>query len=253
MYVTPFDFHSIMLYRADTYSKNNKSVLTPRTEDDKIEPFKNGLTKYDQILLNRFYDCESVDKIKSTIFYENEKGIWYPQFINYHEIARAIKFSDSEHFVDDQVTDEYEKTDEKLDDPNEKEENENLAVDEDVDEVVDEGVDEGVDEDVDEEDNNGNNRRTYLQELLTESKLVGDKSTMVPDQENEQENLIVNEDDDGYGNKGTDLQDPHFENEEDVIESRSERRERLKENERRKRIERVKEKIRSYLETHKNY
>lgn len=91
-YLTPFDYESVMLYDKYVYSKNNEPVITAKIEGAKIQPSKGVLSKYDKVLLNRFYDCESVDKRKSKIFYEDEFGLSYPPVINYHEISRAKKY-----------------------------------------------------------------------------------------------------------------------------------------------------------------
>lgn len=91
-FVTPFDYNSIMMYHHDTFSKNGESVMTTKINGTKITPSQR-LTHYDRILLNRFYNCNSMDKQISKLFYETELG-WLQFIINYHEVARAKEYSD---------------------------------------------------------------------------------------------------------------------------------------------------------------
>lgn len=109
-YLTPFDYESVMMYDEYTCSKNNEPVITVKIEGAKIQPSRGVLSKYDIVLLNRFYDCESVDKRKSTIFYENEFGLFNPPVINYHEIARAIKYLVNRELVYEVTNNEEEPT-----------------------------------------------------------------------------------------------------------------------------------------------
>ncbi len=88
-YLTPFDYESVTLYSEYDFSINRKPVLTSKIKSAKIKPSQTALSKFDKILLNRFYECESVDKRKSSIFYEDEFGLRDPPVINYHEIERA--------------------------------------------------------------------------------------------------------------------------------------------------------------------
>lgn len=112
-YLTPFDFKSIMLYREFEFSINNKSVITPKIDGVKIDPAEIALTKYDRILLNRFYTCYSVDNKKSKIFYQSEIGIHFPPVINYHEIARSREYL---VLTDDYENGQNQKTDEEIHD-----------------------------------------------------------------------------------------------------------------------------------------
>lgn len=92
-YLTPFDFNSVMLYGEREFSINNKPVITSKMKGSEI-PLnrKTGLSKYDIILLNQFYDCHTANKTKSKIFYEDEGEIVYPWVVNYHEIERAKSY-----------------------------------------------------------------------------------------------------------------------------------------------------------------
>ncbi|KAG4074785.1 hypothetical protein HA402_006424 [Bradysia odoriphaga] len=116
-YWTPFDFNSIMLYDEDTFSANNKSVITSKIKGSTIPSHierNRGLSPYDVVLLNRFYDCNTVDKRKSKIFYETAVGMLYPKIVNFHEIQRA-----KDYFVLNVPRDvEQNQTGEELDDAN---------------------------------------------------------------------------------------------------------------------------------------
>lgn len=108
-----------MLYNEYEFSKNKKSVITPKVIGVEMPQFYNLLSKYDRILLNRFYNCKSIAKKKSTIFYENENDdrLAFPPIINYHEIARAKEYlldNDESMEFKTEEAEENEKTDEEL-------------------------------------------------------------------------------------------------------------------------------------------
>ncbi len=115
-YLTPFDYESVMLYSEYTFSINELPFMTATKDGEEIRPTSNVLSKYDKVLLNRFYNCESAENMKSIIFYEDEFGLSFPPVVNYHEIARA-KF----HFAEVDVVVEN-------------------AIDEDARQSVDDGV-----------------------------------------------------------------------------------------------------------------
>ncbi|XP_037025219.1 zinc metalloproteinase nas-6-like isoform X3 [Bradysia coprophila] len=112
-YLTPFDFNSVMLYNEDGFSANNKSVITSKIEGSRIPSSDRdrGLSPYDVILLNRFYDCNTVDKRKSKIFYETALGILYPKIVNFHEIQRAKDYIELNVPQDVELTQIVEKSD----------------------------------------------------------------------------------------------------------------------------------------------
>lgn len=111
-YLTPFDYESVMLCNEYMFS-NGQPFITPTIEGAKIQPSTAVLSKYDQILINRFYNCESVAKMKSKIFYEDEFGLSYPLVVNYHEIARAkVHFNEVDAVVENDIgVDDHQNTD----------------------------------------------------------------------------------------------------------------------------------------------
>lgn len=57
-FLTPFDFESVMLYNGFTDSINYKAVIKSKVEGQQFPVFRSkGMSKYDKILLNKFYDC----------------------------------------------------------------------------------------------------------------------------------------------------------------------------------------------------
>lgn len=105
-----------MLYSEDGFSINNESVITSKFSGAKIQP-SDSLSKYDKILLNEFYDCQSLDKKTSKIFYEKEDGLHF--IINYHEIERARKYLMSDTYSAIEVEENDEVLQESVEEHNE--------------------------------------------------------------------------------------------------------------------------------------
>lgn len=125
-YLTPFDFNSIMMYREDGFSINNESVITSKISGAKIQP-SDGLSENDKILLNQFYDCQSLDRKTSKIFYEKVDGLHF--IVNYHEIERAKQYLVSGRYVAIAVGKTEPVGDDKVENPTiDKEHNETLIV-----------------------------------------------------------------------------------------------------------------------------
>ncbi|XP_037025221.1 zinc metalloproteinase nas-4-like isoform X4 [Bradysia coprophila] len=113
-YLTPFDFDSVLLFSEHDFSINSEPVITSKKKGARIpSPVdrNRGLSNYDVILLNRFYDCQNVDRAKSKIFYENDIEILYPWVVNYHEIQLAKEYIEKNEPQDVEENQIYELSD----------------------------------------------------------------------------------------------------------------------------------------------
>lgn len=71
-YVRPFDFESIMLHGVNDDSINDRPVIISKIKDKKLPTFRlRGLSVFDKVLLNHFYDCNK-KKSRPSVMGENE-------------------------------------------------------------------------------------------------------------------------------------------------------------------------------------